>query len=128
PRRLAVMSSYASGDRDILIDALTGPSAALAALATNAAARLLDEVALAAVLPDLPAARRRPLARACAATRPGVVERAFPRLADKDRAKLLAYAGGAFVATQLADADFADRLAPEDWSRLAGRHPVAAVA
>jgi hypothetical protein len=78
-------------------------------------------------LADLPASRRHRLARACAATRPEVVERAFPQLPAKDRSKLVAYAGPAFAATQLAVDDFVERLAPEDWSRIARHHPGLAI-
>lgn len=124
PRKLALMACCASGDADIILSCLTGASAKLAALAVGAAARFLNEATLAAVLPELPARRRRGLARACAKRRRmGVVESVFARLPLKDRASLLAFAGGDFVAARLADADFADGLAPADWARIAGRHP-----
>lgn len=122
-RRLSVMASYASGDRDLILAALTGASAALAALAMKVAVRRLDTETLAAVLPDLPPSRRQVLARACADMRPAVVERAFARLSVEDQLRLVAYAGAGLVKAQLADADFVDRLAFDDWSRIARRHP-----
>jgi hypothetical protein len=128
PRRLAVMACYACGDRDLILSALTGASALLAGLACKAAVRFLDDETLAAVLPDLPASRRRPLARACADARPNVVMHAFARLPGKDRSKLVAYAGADFAAARLADEDFVDRLAPQDWSRISRRHPGLAIA
>jgi hypothetical protein len=126
-RRLALMASYGSGDTDVILSALTGASSALANLAIKAAVRFLDDETLVTALPNLPAPRRRPLARACADTRPNIVERAFPQLSAKDQSKLVAYAGRAFTAARLLDDDFVDRLAPEDWSRIARRHPGAVI-
>jgi len=124
PRKLALMAAHASGDAEVILSSLTGASAQLAALAFGAAARFLDEATLAKLLPELPARRRRGLARACARRRRArVVESAFARLPSRDRAGLLAYAGGDFVAARLEDADFAEALAPDDWARIAGRHP-----
>jgi hypothetical protein len=126
-QRLAIMASYASGNREVILSALTGASAALAGLARKAAVRFLDAETLAAVLPDLPASRRQRLARACADAGLNVVERAFPRLSADDRARLVAYAGADFAAAQLAQEEFVDRLAPQDWSRIARRHPGPAI-
>lgn len=129
PRKLALMASYASGDAKLILACLSGSSSQLATLALAAAAQHVDDAALSTVLPELTAHRRLLLARACVARRrTGVVEDAFDRLGANDRAALLAYAGGDFVAAQLGDAEFAASLAPYDWARIARRHPAVAEA
>ena len=123
PRLLALMSSFASGDPAILVDCLTGPSADLFGLAYNVAARRLDDATLAALFPKLPKRRRVSLARACAkAGRTAAIEGAFAQLGRDDQARLLAYASAQFVEARLGG-ELVELLSPDDWGRLAARHP-----
>ncbi|MFO1082544.1 MAG: hypothetical protein U1E23_18175 [Reyranellaceae bacterium] len=56
-RRLALLASHGSGDRDVILPALTGPSSVLASLAIKPAVRFVDDETLAAALTRLPGAR-----------------------------------------------------------------------
>jgi hypothetical protein len=126
-RRLALMASYASGDADIIASALVGPSLELSSLAQRAAVEHLDEAELVELMIQLPSRRRKRLAQHCARRRKtGVIEQAFDRISQRDQLALVGYAGVRFVSAKLADPEFAEALAPEDWGRIARRYPALA--
>lgn len=127
PRRLAVMSSFGSGDADIIAAALTGPSLKLSSLAQQAAVAHFSEEQLAELAIRLPTRRRKHLLQRCAQKHlTGVIERVFDRLSRQEQLALVSCAGAAFVSAKLADPDFAEALGPNDWGRIARRYPVIA--
>ncbi|MFE7599699.1 hypothetical protein [Streptomyces sp. NPDC057494] len=128
-RRLAALAALTAGDLDHLAARLGDPDPVVRRYALRGARRLpVADAAVEAAYDDAPAVVRADLARLLRdGRRPALAERLALRVrteyGDRDAALLLPGCSTEFTARLLPE--LAGALAPEDWSTLAVRHPVA---